>query len=624
MSSTNGSLNDTNQQHSRSSSIHSNSYTAAGNNSHPQSLSAQLESAKSSLVNGTPTIDDHSISRQRSRSSSINFQTSRSNVNSSQNQLAQGDIEKVSASGSTPIKEAVEEIMSDDEVSATAEEETSARAILGSILKSSTDRISSQEIDKLPDETEKANPEEDEFGDGSDDIADEIQNTLDFLAESEKNCVDPSATDPAFTRLRQEYDRLHKLFMQSRRNEKALIKKCKDLSSELSANSAKVQAALKLSHNDRSSIANLKKEVKKAWKMVESGNEKDQRAKEAINSLKNEVETLKKSIAEQGGVQNAVSNSFGTNSGTWGKINETQEQAIQELTIAKATLSKHIESLTSENSQQFSQIEDLESKVETLTTERGTLDHEVHSLKDLLATKKSELDRDLRIREKLEATLRTANEINSKKDLEVQIQMQEVRQLQNQYVKLENMMKDEKNKIEKIEKEKENLNGKYTRVQTEYEEQVLTFTRLMGDNQKQATDLKQWEEDYSKMKEELRNITRVKDSLSKKMKVLEEAKLEAEMERDALKGTNHGLAHDLEGVRHEIIMSHKKIENVTRERDIAQKNFVKSTGATQKQLNVVKLSEQTKHNLEQEIMSYKEEASKMRKLIYSLEKDRDR
>jgi hypothetical protein len=57
----------------------------------------------------------------------------------------------------------------------------------------------------------------------------------------------------------------------------------------------------------------------------------------------------------------------------------------------------------------------------------------------------------------------------------------------------------------------------------------------------------------------------------------------------------------------------KQIENLTRERDIAQKNFVKATAATQKQLNVVKLSDQTKRNLEQEIIAYKEEASKMRK-----------
>ena len=47
-------------------------------------------------------------------------------------------------------------------------------------------------------------------------------------------------------------------------------------------------------------------------------------------------------------------------------------------------------------------------------------------------------------------------------------------------------------------------------------------------------------------------------------------------------------------------------------------------GATQKQLNLVKLHEQSKKNLEQEIQNYKEEAQKQRKIIYQLEKERDR
>ena len=49
-----------------------------------------------------------------------------------------------------------------------------------------------------------------------------------------------------------------------------------------------------------------------------------------------------------------------------------------------------------------------------------------------------------------------------------------------------------------------------------------------------------------------------------------------------------------------------------------------AASATQKQLNLVKLHEQSKKNLEQEIANYKEEAQKQRKIIYQLEKERDR
>ena len=41
-------------------------------------------------------------------------------------------------------------------------------------------------------------------------------------------------------------------------------------------------------------------------------------------------------------------------------------------------------------------------------------------------------------------------------------------------------------------------------------------------------------------------------------------------------------------------------------------------------MNLVKLHEQSKKNLEQEITNYKEEAQKQRKIIFQLEKERDK
>ena len=184
---------------------------------------------------------------------------------------------------------------------------------------------------------------------------------------------------------------------------------------------------------------------------------------------------------------------------------------------------------------------------------------------------------------------------------------------------MEQSYKDEKKRIEKTEKEKDHLGARLQRLQQEYDEQVLTTTRLLSENQQQTAELKSWEEEVSKLKEDARSLTRVRDSLSKKIKSLEDSKLEAEVERDQLRAVNHGLSYDLDNVKKELDALHKSVENVSRERDIAQKNFVRATGATQKQYNVVKLAEQTKRNLEQEIMGYKDEAGKMRKVGVSLE-----
>ncbi|TPX72728.1 hypothetical protein SpCBS45565_g00036 [Spizellomyces sp. 'palustris'] len=453
----------------------------------------------------------------------------------------------------------------------------------------------------------------------------ELQNTLDFISAQPSVAGQPGA-DPNFLRLRNEYDKLHKLFLQSRKNEKSLVKKCKDLASELSSNAAKVQAALKLSQNDRSQITALKKEVRKAWKMVEVSTEKENRAKNAIASLKTEVEQLRKQMAETSGAGGLPGGAGYSNFGRDKliEIQIQQDEHIRQLTETKESLQKQYEDTITEMHHVRTENDDLQNKVERLVSERGTLDHELLTLKDLLATKKSELDREARAREKLELVLKQTVDTCNKKDDLVATKVGELKALRETIQKLEMALKEERTKIEKGEKDKENMNARLGRLQQEYDEQVLTTTRLLSENQQQTGEIKSWEEELTKYKEEYRSVARVRDALQKRIKAIEEAKLEAEVERDQLKGANHGLSHDLESARRDLDQLHKTLDSLTRERDIAQKNFVKATGATQKQVTIVKLADQTKRNLEQEIMGYKDEAAKMRKLIYSLEKDRDR
>ena len=77
------------------------------------------------------------------------------------------------------------------------------------------------------------------------------------------------------------------------------MKKCRELNAELVANAAKVQTALKLSEEDQSTIAALKKEIEKAWKMVDASHDKEARAKETIQQLKLETSNLSK-LVERG------------------------------------------------------------------------------------------------------------------------------------------------------------------------------------------------------------------------------------------------------------------------------------------------------------------------------------
>lgn len=65
------------------------------------------------------------------------------------------------------------------------------------------------------------------------------------------------------------------------------------------ANAAKVQTALKLNEEDQGTIATLKKEIEKAWKLVDASHEKEAKAKETIQQLKLEISNLTR-LVEQG------------------------------------------------------------------------------------------------------------------------------------------------------------------------------------------------------------------------------------------------------------------------------------------------------------------------------------
>ena len=81
---------------------------------------------------------------------------------------------------------------------------------------------------------------------------------------------------------------------------------------------------------------------------------------------------------------------------------------------------------------------------------------------------------------------------------------------------------------------------------------------------------------------------------------------------------------ELDACKKQAEQDKKTIDGLVRERDLLHKEMIKAVSATTKQLSLVKLHEQSKKNLEQEIQNYKEEAQKQRKIIYQLEKERDR
>jgi len=143
-----------------------------------------------------------------------------------------------------------------------------------------------------------------------------------------KEVLSAMVGEKSMERFKAEYEKLHRALKTSYESEKRLVKRCKELNETIVSNATRVKAAIKLTQEDSNTIGVLKKEVDKAWRLVEQAKEKEEKARKIITDLKGEIAHLHK-IVEQG-------------SG----LSFSQDNTVQSLMQAKEELKKELTNKT--------------------------------------------------------------------------------------------------------------------------------------------------------------------------------------------------------------------------------------------------------------------------------------
>uniref|UniRef100_A0A8C3GEK0 Cilia and flagella associated protein 58 n=1 Tax=Cairina moschata TaxID=8855 RepID=A0A8C3GEK0_CAIMO len=393
--------------------------------------------------------------------------------------------------------------------------------------------------------------------------------------------------DKTLEKFQIEYEKLHAVLKKSHENEKRLMEKCRELNAELVVNSSKVAALTKLTKDDRETISSMKAEIEKAWKMVDAAYEKEQKAKETIHSLQEEVARLTNMTERESGL------SLG------------QEYNIRDLLKLK-------EEITKERDQLLSEVVTLRQSLTQATeqqqdTERAKNEAEqaVMQLQQEIQMRQNEASREARKKEKMEKELKNLQAEMDNKQSEIKNLQQVMHKNKEEQVKMERHLKEQKILSEKAGKELEQIQVKYSQLVQESTQHNTMFENVMKDVYQKTTELKAKEEEVNQMRLEISKLNKLRDVLQGKLRVAEEQKVDAGHERESLKIEISGL----EKAQESLCFPPQKV--------------IKATNATQKQINLVKLHEQSRKNLEEEIQNYKNEAQKQRKIIYQLEKDRE-
>lgn len=181
-----------------------------------------------------------------------------------------------------------------------------------------------------------------------------------------------------------EYEKLYRALVKSHASEVQLVQKCQEMTQELLGNAAKMQAAIKLSQGDHSTIEALKKEIEKAWRTVDAANEKDVRAREMAKTLKEEIASLQ-AIIEEG-------SSLSTN----------HTVTLEELKLENKRLQMECDEMMKQSETAQRDITELTATTKKLESEIQSNEEDITRLVDRAELVKQELRRERNARERAE------------------------------------------------------------------------------------------------------------------------------------------------------------------------------------------------------------------------------
>ncbi|XP_032551331.1 cilia- and flagella-associated protein 58 [Chiroxiphia lanceolata] len=427
------------------------------------------------------------------------------------------------------------------------------------------------------------------------------ESAFEALEKDSQEFISLLKRDEALEQFRLEYEKLLAVMKKSRENEKHLMGKCRKLSAELVEKSSKVAVLTKLSKDDEETISSLKTELEKSWKMVDAAYEKEQKAKETINSLQKEIARLNNLMKERAG----------------------QEYNVEELLELQEEVTKERDELLSEVVKLRQSLAEVTEQQQEAEKAKNEAEQSVLQLQQDIQLRQNEELREARKKEKMEIELTNLLAEMDKKQDEIQNLQQQIERSKEEQLKMEVHLREQKNLNEKASKELEQLKMKNQKLMQENEQHSAMFDEVMKDVSQKTTQLKEREDEATQMRLEISKLNKTRDVIQNKLRAAEEQKVDAENEKGMLKNQISRLEKELESAKKQSEIDKRATDGLMRERDMLNQNLIKATNATQKQINLVKLHEQSKQNLEAEIQNYKIEAQKQRKIIYQLEKERD-
>uniref|UniRef100_A0A667ZG00 Cilia and flagella associated protein 58 n=1 Tax=Myripristis murdjan TaxID=586833 RepID=A0A667ZG00_9TELE len=402
--------------------------------------------------------------------------------------------------------------------------------------------------------------------------------------------------DKSLDKFRVEYEKVAQALRKSHDSEKRLMAKCRELTVEIKSSSTKAAAALRQSQEDQAALTSLKKEVEKAWKMFDTAQDEVKKHKEVILSLQQELKNSKMNEQHSG-------------------KSEGPEDSLTEIL-------KMLEEGTEERDQLRTKLETLEEKLskakvakQEVESQREADQQNIFQLQQEYQVQHNKWYQEMRLREKLEKEVKQLHVDIEASAAEAEAQILQVQRAREEEQKAEQKLKELK--VNKREGQQDTDTHKRNTVH--YHPLLLpknpTIKLVFHLFHYCAASLtRQMKEDeMNQMRLEIAKLAKTNAATQKKLQQV----VDDQADVDELKET-------LKTLKKVTVSSCVLVCLCVCATSPLHQNIITAAHETEKQQSLVKIQEQDKKHLEQEIHSYRQEAQKQRKIIQQLERDRDR
>lgn len=412
--------------------------------------------------------------------------------------------------------------------------------------------------------------------------------------------------DKSLEHFRLEYEKLHRALKKSHESEKRLIKKCRELNGEIVSNAAKVQTALTLSKEDQATIQNLKKEIERAWKMVEASHEKEQRAKETIHNLKLEVANLTHLVEQGAGLSVHQENT----------VNDLVRQRDEYLRD-RDKLEAQVQRMTHENI-------GLTEAVQRHESDRMQGEVELANTQDMLNAKRTEAEREMRRRERLEKEYYELKKTADAKLDQLGKFTKDISRQEGQKDVLDKELEGLQDKIETLNNAEEQLSHDIDELRKVHKLEEEEKKKAVRDREELRDLLKAKIEDTKVVTQERDKAQKNFNNLKRRKALDDEARHEIEQSQHILKADTENLIREIDLLRKQVDQDKATVSDIVRERETLYRGIVRTDDKTKKQADLVKLQDSKSTVLEKDVKRVKGDLQRDIAKVCELDKAREK